>query len=90
MTADHGLPAGLVTRPGTSAVYQTAGWRTEIPRFLLAACNGCDRCVAFCPEGIVVRLGKNRYGFDHDYCKGCGICAKECPVDDIVMEVEVR
>jgi pyruvate ferredoxin oxidoreductase delta subunit len=22
---------------------------------------------------------------DYDYCKGCGICANECPFDAIVM-----
>jgi pyruvate ferredoxin oxidoreductase delta subunit len=35
-------------------------------------------------------LAPKRYGFDADYCKGCGICAEECPVHDIVMEDEVR
>ena len=25
---------------------------------------------------------------DYDYCKGCGICAEECPADAIVMERE--
>ncbi|MGB2990160.1 MAG: 4Fe-4S binding protein [Candidatus Zixiibacteriota bacterium] len=25
-----------------------------------------------------------------DFCKGCGICAEECPVDDIEMVLEVR
>jgi pyruvate ferredoxin oxidoreductase delta subunit len=44
----------------------------------------------FCPEGIVFRVEAKRYDFDADYCKGCGICAEECPVDDIVMEREQR
>jgi Pyruvate/2-oxoacid:ferredoxin oxidoreductase delta subunit len=25
-----------------------------------------------------------------DFCKGCGICAHECPVDDIDMVLEVK
>jgi Pyruvate/2-oxoacid:ferredoxin oxidoreductase delta subunit len=25
-----------------------------------------------------------------DFCKGCGICAEECPVKDIEMVLEVR
>jgi pyruvate ferredoxin oxidoreductase delta subunit len=24
-------------------------------------------------------------GFDYDYCKGCGICAYECPKEAIKM-----
>ncbi|KXA91095.1 pyruvate synthase, partial [candidate division MSBL1 archaeon SCGC-AAA259A05] len=27
---------------------------------------------------------------DLDYCKGCGICAKECPVDAIEMVKEEK
>lgn len=84
------ITPGLVTQPGSSVTYRTAGWRTQVPRFLAQACTGCDLCVAYCPDGIVVRLAPKRYGFDADYCKGCGICAEECPVHDIVMEDEVR
>jgi pyruvate ferredoxin oxidoreductase delta subunit len=27
--------------------------------------------------------------FDYRYCKGCGVCANECPVDAIEMVREV-
>jgi 2-oxoacid:acceptor oxidoreductase delta subunit (pyruvate/2-ketoisovalerate family) len=27
---------------------------------------------------------------DYDYCKGCGICANECPVKAIDMRREVK
>ena len=26
--------------------------------------------------------------FDYDFCKGCGICANECPADAIEMGLE--
>lgn len=26
---------------------------------------------------------------NYDYCKGCGVCANECPLDVIKMEREV-
>ena len=26
--------------------------------------------------------------FDYRYCKGCGVCANECPADAIKMERE--
>ena len=31
-----------------------------------------------------------RYEIDYDYCKGCGICAAECPCGAIDMIPEVR
>ena len=84
------LTTGLVAAPGSSVAYRTGGWRTEVPRFLVERCTGCDLCAVFCPEGIVFRVGPHEYDFDRDFCKGCGICAVECPTDDIVMEAEVR
>ena len=32
--------------------------------------------------------GAYAYTFDLDYCKGCGLCAAECPCGAIVMEPE--
>lgn len=48
-------------------------------------CNECDRCVTYCPDGVITRVGKEFY-FDYEYCKGCGICAEECPRNVIVMD----
>lgn len=84
------LPPGLVTQPGSSSAYHTGGWRTERPVFRNVACNGCDLCVLYCPDGVVFRIEPKVYGYLQDYCKGCGICAQECPVHDIVMEAESR
>lgn len=47
-------------------------------------CNGCDRCVEYCPEGILRKDGDG-YLFDYDYCKGCGVCATQCPRGVIYM-----
>lgn len=39
-----------------------------------------------CPDNAVIKLGPgDRYRIDLDYCKGCGICAAECPVGAIDM-----
>ncbi|HHH77643.1 MAG TPA: hypothetical protein ENL18_00310, partial [Thermoplasmatales archaeon] len=32
----------------------------------------------------------NKAVVDYDYCKGCGICASECPTHAIAMEREVK
>ena len=53
-------------------------------------CFECDNCYGVCPDNSVVKLGPGlRYEFDYDYCKGCGICAQECPCGAIRMEPEI-
>ncbi|MEC9363538.1 MAG: NAD(P)-binding protein [Pseudomonadota bacterium] len=52
-------------------------------------CMECDNCWHFCPDAAVIKLGPGqRYRFDYEYCKGCGICAAECPTGHIRMEAE--
>jgi 2-oxoacid:acceptor oxidoreductase delta subunit (pyruvate/2-ketoisovalerate family) len=49
-------------------------------------CFECDNCYGVCPDNAVIKLGPgNRYEIDLDFCKGCGICAAECPVGAIDM-----
>ncbi len=52
--------------------------------FSCGVCNSCDRCIEYCPEGIVLRDGDG-YRFDYGYCKGCGICSTQCPRGIIYM-----
>ena len=52
-------------------------------------CFECDNCYGVCPDNAVIKLGPgNRYEIDYDFCKGCGICAEECPCGAIRMEPE--
>ena len=49
-------------------------------------CNKCDRCLEYCPEGVLKRDDKNDlYVFDLEYCKGCGVCMTACPRGAIYM-----
>jgi 2-oxoacid:acceptor oxidoreductase delta subunit (pyruvate/2-ketoisovalerate family) len=52
-------------------------------------CFECDNCFGVCPDNAVRKLGAGeRYEFDYDYCKGCGICVRECPCGAIEMVPE--
>jgi NADPH-dependent glutamate synthase beta subunit-like oxidoreductase len=49
-------------------------------------CFECDNCYGVCPDNAVIKLGDgDRYAIDLDYCKGCGLCAAECPCGAIAM-----
>jgi len=52
-------------------------------------CFECDNCYGVCPDNAVIKLGPgNRFQFNYDYCKGCGICVAECPCGAIKMTPE--
>jgi len=52
-------------------------------------CFECDNCYGVCPDNAVIKLGAgNRFRFNYDYCKGCGVCAAECPCGAIRMDPE--
>ena len=49
-------------------------------------CFECDNCYGVCPDNAVIKLGPGkRFEFNYDYCKGCGLCAAECPCGAIDM-----
>jgi Pyruvate/2-oxoacid:ferredoxin oxidoreductase delta subunit len=49
----------------------------------------CDNCHGVCPDNAVGKLGTGlRFRFDYDYCKGCGLCATQCPCGAIRMVAE--
>jgi 2-oxoacid:acceptor oxidoreductase delta subunit (pyruvate/2-ketoisovalerate family) len=55
------------------------------------SCFACDNCYGVCPDNAVIKLdptGSYAYEIDYDYCKGCGLCAQECPCGAIEMEPE--
>ena len=57
--------------------------------FNCAVCNECEVCLIFCPDIAIVRKeGEKGFDFKYDYCKGCGICAHECPRNAMAMTRE--
>jgi Pyruvate/2-oxoacid:ferredoxin oxidoreductase delta subunit len=54
-------------------------------------CFACDNCYGVCPDNAVIKLdqpGPYQYEIDLDFCKGCGLCAAECPAGAIEMTPE--
>jgi Pyruvate/2-oxoacid:ferredoxin oxidoreductase delta subunit len=67
-----------------------AGAVAEAVRCLsCGTCNLCQRCVISCPDACI-DLDETATGIVLDlyHCKGCGICAYECPRGVVSMEGE--
>jgi len=84
------LPEGDVLESGTAVEFETGDWRSSKPVFHEDRCIHCLTCWVVCPDGsVIVEDGKVK-GFDLKHCKGCGICATECPTKpksiDMVLE----
>jgi 2-oxoacid:acceptor oxidoreductase delta subunit (pyruvate/2-ketoisovalerate family) len=48
--------------------------------FQCGTCTFCMRCYDYCPDLSIEMDGKTgERAIDYDHCKGCGICAEECP-----------
>ncbi|MBP7653953.1 4Fe-4S binding protein [Candidatus Dependentiae bacterium] len=69
----------------------TSDWRSETPEIISEKCIAynknkiiCQICWGYCPEGVI-KKGMPPV-INYDYCKGCGICAEECPNKAIVMK----
>lgn len=57
--------------------------------FSCGLCFDCGNCYMYCPDNAVKKSQTTaRYEFDLDFCKGCGLCAKECPCRYIQMTLE--
>ncbi len=53
--------------------------------FSCGVCYSCDNCYNFCPDMAVIK-NSNGYQINLDFCKGCGICATECPCGSLRMD----
>ena len=61
--------------------------------FSCGLCIACDNCLHYCPDLAIRRAEASeagRYIVLTDYCKGCGICVKECPTGSMTMLEEAK
>lgn len=57
--------------------------------FTCGSCTECDNCLTFCPDAAVHHDAPGgAYTVDLMHCKGCGICAAECPRGAVVLVPE--
>ena len=85
---------GLIVEAGNSEQYHTSGWRAMRPIYDPENCIHCFKCWVFCPDSAILVEDEKVVGMNLDYCKGCGVCAYECPgkkgVKAITMEEEAK
>ncbi|HIH98211.1 MAG TPA: 4Fe-4S binding protein [Thermoplasmata archaeon] len=74
-----------ISRPVKGATEKTGQWRTFKPLLDKKKCTRCLRCWILCPDGAIQRNEDESVEINLEYCKGCGICANECPVKAIRM-----
>jgi len=80
---------GVVPEAGSSLKYKTGDWRAFRPLVEEEKCVNCLLCWIYCPDSAIVRKEK-WVEVNYDYCKGCGICAHECPKEAIKMVEETK
>lgn len=83
------FPVGaVIPEAGNSSEYVTGGWRSQRPVRDDEKCTQCLFCWIFCPDSSVNVVDEKVTSFNYDHCKGCGVCAKQCPADAITMVPE--
>ncbi len=72
---------------------ETGSWRVERPVIDMKKCTPakkgksvCHLCWLYCPDAVITKDIEPK--IDLQYCKGCGICAEECPTKAIKMVEE--
>jgi pyruvate ferredoxin oxidoreductase delta subunit len=72
--------------PITTNFYTNEDWKFEHPVWDNEKCIKCGVCYLFCPDGAILQNKDGYYEADIMYCKGCGVCGKQCWTGCITME----
>ena len=82
-----------LSSPAPGEAGRTGDWRDQKPIIDKTKCvpsikgqSACFLCWLFCPDGVISMTIPVKINME--YCKGCGICAEECPSKAITMVKE--
>ncbi len=81
---------GVIVEPGSTIKYKSGTWRAFRPVRDMEKCIHCMTCWVYCPDSCIKVSDSKIEGFDYEHCKGCGICAYECPKEAITMVEEAK
>jgi len=70
---------GVIVEAGNANDYNTGSWRSSRPIIDKEKCINCLTCWIMCPESCVIVKDEKVESINLYHCKGCGICATECP-----------
>ena len=71
---------------GGAEKFETGDWRSLTPVVDMSTCIDCMTWWIYCPDSCIIVENNEMVGIKLTHCKGCGICAKMCPKDAIVMK----
>ncbi len=87
-------PGGVSDDFGATGRKDMGFWRGggQRPLIDLNMCVQCLHCWISCPDSCFILEEGKVAAINYEHCKGCGICAQECPpmVNAIVMIEERR
>jgi len=85
------LPIAPASIPVKGSAGRTGDWRTFTPVVNYENCIKCYFCYMYCPDGVITVNPETKFTeIDLDYCKGCAICAEQCPKKCIEMVKEAK
>jgi len=83
------------SKPMVGEAGRTGDWRSKRPVIEASVCQAakagkrtCQICWVYCPDACIMQGAPP--AIDLEYCKGCGICAEECPAHAIAMVPEAE
>jgi NADPH-dependent glutamate synthase beta subunit-like oxidoreductase len=89
---DHHLPPGLAAlgfSESNVGLMPDEALAEASRCFNCGVCNGCELCMIYCADIAIHRSGDgSRFTISLEHCKGCGVCAEECPRGAIGMSRE--